>query len=131
MIDIDKLRELYPQGCRVELVRMDDNQAPPVGTKGTVVGVDDIGSILVNWDNGSSLNVVYGVDEVRKLETVKTICYGKERTWDSAKEAIIFFLRCLKSSEGSEKERCCIILMKLAGGEKVCSDELSLYIKDI
>ena len=46
---------------------MDDAQAPPVGTKGTVRGVDDVGSLLVLWDNGSSLNVVYGVDIVRKI----------------------------------------------------------------
>jgi hypothetical protein len=47
---------------------MDDVQAPPVGTKGTVVGVDDAGSILVCWDNGSSLNVAYGEDLCRKIE---------------------------------------------------------------
>lgn len=52
----------YPRGARVELVQMDDLQAPPIGTKGTVLGVDDIGSILVAWDNGSRLNVVYDVD---------------------------------------------------------------------
>ena len=38
------LREKYPAGCRVELLKMDDIQAPKIGTKGTVVGVDDIGS---------------------------------------------------------------------------------------
>lgn len=37
------LRERFPRGTRVELVKMDDPQAPPVGTKGTVLGVDDIG----------------------------------------------------------------------------------------
>ena len=47
---------------------MDDPQAPPVGTKGTVYGVDDIGSILVDWDNGSGLNVAFGMDRVRKVE---------------------------------------------------------------
>ena len=60
-------RKHYPAGCRVELVKMDDPQAPPIGTKGIVYGVDDSGSILVNWDNGSGLNVVYGVDSCRKL----------------------------------------------------------------
>lgn len=60
-----RLRRKYPAGARVELVRMDDPQAPPIGTQGTVYGVDDIGSILVNWDNGSSLNVAYGADEVK------------------------------------------------------------------
>ncbi len=34
------LREKYPVGCRVELLRMDDIQAPVIGTKGTVIGVD-------------------------------------------------------------------------------------------
>ena len=61
------LRESYPAGTRVELVRMDDIQAPPIGTKGTVYGVDDAGSILVKWDNGSGLNVVYGIDSCRKI----------------------------------------------------------------
>ena len=61
------LRERYPKGTRVELVQMDDAQAPPVGTKGTVRGVDDMGSIMVTWDNGSGLNVVYGVDICRKV----------------------------------------------------------------
>ena len=35
--------------------------------KGTVAGVDDIGSLLVDWDNGSGLNVIWGVDVVRKV----------------------------------------------------------------
>jgi hypothetical protein len=61
------LRKTHPAGTRVELVRMDDVQAPPIGTKGTVYGVDDTGSILVNWDNGSGLNVVYGIDSCRKV----------------------------------------------------------------
>ena len=61
------LREQFPQGARVELLRMDDPQAPAIGTKGTVRGVDDTGSIMVAWDNGGSLHVLYGVDECRKV----------------------------------------------------------------
>ena len=64
---LQALRERFPRGTRVELVQMDDPQAPPVGTKGTVRGVDDMGSIMVAWDNGSGLNVVYGVDICRKV----------------------------------------------------------------
>lgn len=64
---IERLRETYPRGTRVELLMMDDLQAPPPGTLGTVMGVDDIGSIMVNWDNGSSLSVVYGEDSVRRI----------------------------------------------------------------
>lgn len=64
---VEGIRKKYPAGTRAELVRMDDAQAPPIGTKGTVKGVDDTGSPLMRWDNGSSLNVVYGEDLVRKL----------------------------------------------------------------
>lgn len=41
---IEQLREQYPTGTRVRLIRMDDVQAPTIGTLGTVMGVDDIGS---------------------------------------------------------------------------------------
>ena len=64
---VEQIRSQYPAGTRVELVQMDDAQAPPVGTLGTVWGVDDTGSIMVHWDNGSGLNVVYGVDVCRKV----------------------------------------------------------------
>lgn len=65
---VERIRREYPAGARVELVRMEDVQAPPVGTKGTVLGVDDTGSLLMRWDNGSGLNVVYGEDIVRKVD---------------------------------------------------------------
>ncbi len=64
---VDWVRKQFPEGTRVELVQMDDFQAPPIGTKGTVEGVDDTASLLVAWDNGSHLNVIYGVDRVKKL----------------------------------------------------------------
>ena len=72
---VEQVRRQYPKGTRIELVQMHDAQAPPQGTKGIVDGVDDIGSILVAWDNGSRLNVAFGEDVVRRLpgmsETVK------------------------------------------------------------
>lgn len=64
---VEQLRARYPKGTRVKLVKMDDVQAPPIGTKGVVTGVDDIGSVMVAWDNGSSLHVVYGEDICRKI----------------------------------------------------------------
>ena len=64
---LQRLREAYPKGSRVELVQMDDPQAPPIGTHGTVIGVDDIGSIMVAWDNGCGLSVAYGEDICREL----------------------------------------------------------------
>ena len=65
---LQALRERYPKGTRVELVQMDDPQAPPIGTKGTVIGVDDIGSIMVAWDNGCGLSVAYGEDICRRCD---------------------------------------------------------------
>ncbi len=62
---LQALRERFKPGTRVELVRMDDVQAPPIGTRGTVIGVDDIGSIMMNWDNGSGLSIAYGEDECK------------------------------------------------------------------
>ena len=64
---LQSLREKYPVGCRVELLRMDDIQAPAIGTKGTVIGVDEIGSIMVSWETGSSLSVVFGEDLCRRI----------------------------------------------------------------
>ena len=65
---VERLREEYPIGCRVMLDKMDDVQAPPIGTCGTCMGVDDTGSIMVRWDNGSVLNVVYGEDRCPRLD---------------------------------------------------------------
>ena len=63
---LNRIKKTYPVGTRVELVRMDDPyNPPPPGTQGTVMGVDDAGSLEMRWDNGSGLSVVWGVDEVR------------------------------------------------------------------
>ena len=64
---IARLREKYPPGTRVELVRMDDpyNRILKPGCLGTVDFVDDAGTLAMTWDCGSSLGVVYGEDEVR------------------------------------------------------------------
>ena len=64
---VERIRREYPAGTRVELLRMDDVQAPPIGTEGVVTGVDDTASLMVRWSNGSHLNVIYGEDEVRKI----------------------------------------------------------------
>lgn len=65
---LENLRKEYPQGCRVELARMDDpyRKLNP-GEQGTVAGVDDIGTVHVEWDCGSSLGVAYGEDLCRRI----------------------------------------------------------------
>lgn len=58
-----QLKTKYTPGTRVRLLRMNDpyTKLSP-GETGTVTGVDDIGTIHVSWDCGSSLGVAYGED---------------------------------------------------------------------
>ena len=65
---IAALRERYPHGTKVKLLAMDDPQAPPVGTLGEILGVDDAGQLLVRWATGSSLSLIPGVDSFRIAE---------------------------------------------------------------
>ena len=65
---ITALRQRYPRGTRVELLGMDDPQAPPKGTMGEVMGIDDAGQILVRWETGSSLSLIPGVDSFRIVQ---------------------------------------------------------------
>lgn len=74
MSEFDRLKAMakvfgdqYPVGTRLMLKNMDDVQAPPFGTLGTVMGVDANGNILVQWDTGSTLSVTE-VDEVVIIE---------------------------------------------------------------
>lgn len=66
---LKQLRAYYTPGTEVELVRMNDpyREMPP-GLRGFVTFVDDTGTIFVSWSNGSSLGVVFGEDECRKIE---------------------------------------------------------------
>jgi hypothetical protein len=66
---LEQLRKQFPIGTRVELLKMNDpfnNKLCP-GSQGTVVSVDDIGTIHISWDCGSSLGVVFGEDICRKI----------------------------------------------------------------
>ena len=63
MMNAEKIRDMYPKGTRIRLECMEDPQAVPPGTMGTVQGVDDIGQIQMTWDNGRSLSLIPGVDD--------------------------------------------------------------------
>lgn len=95
MSEWDQLRRLaavakqqYPKGTRIELNNMDDPHSPvPPGTRGTVVLVDDIGQIHMQWDNGRSLALVPNVDSFRKLtpeEEVREFEEWKEKKFGQA-----------------------------------------------
>lgn len=65
---IERLQKMYPQGTRVELTEMNDPYSSLTpGEKGTVSMIDDMGTIFVDWDSGSALGMIYGVDKIRKL----------------------------------------------------------------
>lgn len=65
--ELERLRRECPVGCKVELLERCDAAAPPVGTTGTVTGIDSTSSLLVDRRNGSGLNVLYGIDRARKV----------------------------------------------------------------
>ncbi len=67
--DIQRLREQYPKGSRVELLESvtDPYHPLPAGSKGTVWAVDDAGQLHINWDEGGSLALIYGIDSFRKI----------------------------------------------------------------
>ena len=69
--NLEAIRKCFPEGCRVELLKMNDVQAPPMGTLGSVTGIDDFGTIHVHWDNGSSLGVAYGEDKCKLVNLGK------------------------------------------------------------
>ena len=46
---------------------MDDPQAPPSGTKGVVMFVDDIGQIHVKWETGSTLALNVKLDSFSRI----------------------------------------------------------------
>ncbi len=64
-----RLKAKYPAGTRVELISMDDPYSKlKAGDQGTVDFVDDIGTVHVSWDCGSTLGLVSGVDMWKVIE---------------------------------------------------------------
>lgn len=65
---VKRLREQFPKGTKIQLIRMNDSQAPPKGTMGVVDFIDDMGTIFVNWSNGSGLGLIPGEDEFKVIK---------------------------------------------------------------
>lgn len=66
---IRRWREMYPPGTRVQLDYMPTDPAPiPTGTKGTVMEVDDIGTVHTKWDNGRQLGLIIGEDQFHVIQ---------------------------------------------------------------
>ena len=65
---VEKIKEQYPAGTRIELIHMDDPYGPnEAGTQGTVEGVDDAGTLHMRWDNGRTLGIVPGEDQFKVI----------------------------------------------------------------
>lgn len=66
---VERIKQQYPMGTRIELIHMDDPYAPiESGTKGTVECVDDAGNIHLLWDNGRTLALVPGEDQFKIIK---------------------------------------------------------------
>lgn len=67
--EVENLRATFPKGLRIELVEMNDPHSKLLpGDKGTVNFVDDAGGIHINWDKGSTLAAIWGVDIIKTVE---------------------------------------------------------------
>lgn len=69
----ETIRRKYPPGTRIVLDFMNDPDSPPVGTQGTVVSVDDLGTIHVNWDDGSAISVTLIGDSCSAVDEIHVI----------------------------------------------------------
>ena len=64
----ERYKHDYPAGTRVMLLSMGADPNPVAdNTRGTVLHVDDIGTVHCSFDNGRSLGLVPGEDSFRKL----------------------------------------------------------------
>ena len=55
-------------GDRVKLISMEDDPDPiEEGTEGTVIHIDDLPQIHVDWDNGRILAIIPGKDRFVKI----------------------------------------------------------------
>ena len=65
---IERLKRDYPKGATIELIEMNDPyREMPAGLRGVVDLVDDAGGIHINWQNGSSLAAIPGVDQIKRI----------------------------------------------------------------
>lgn len=78
---VERIKERYPVGTRIELLStMDDIQGVDKGIKGTVVGVDDMGTIHMKWDNGRGLGLIPGEDNFIVLSRPKENSQEQEQS---------------------------------------------------
>lgn len=67
--EIEYIQKKYTVGTKVKLIKMYDFYSDIAeGEEGVITAVDDLGTIHVNWSNGSTLGLVFGIDEFEIIE---------------------------------------------------------------
>lgn len=74
--EVQRIKAQYPPGTRIRLGHMDDPQAVPDGTEGTVIAVDDAGQLMMKWDNGRTLSLIPGEDSFSVIQPEQTMTMG-------------------------------------------------------
>ena len=67
--DVERIREQYPQGTKLRLLKdMDDPYTPKrAGDVMTVSYIDDAGQIHGTWESGGSIALLYGTDAFEEV----------------------------------------------------------------
>ena len=69
---LENLRKQYPVGTKIQLISMRVEKYPILpGTIGEVTHIDDVGSIHMKWQNGSSLALIPEVDSFKVMAAEK------------------------------------------------------------
>ena len=67
--EIEYIKQKYPIGTKVKLIKMYDFYNDlATGEEGIITSVDDLGTLHIKWENGSTLGLVVGVDEFEVIE---------------------------------------------------------------
>lgn len=110
------------ENARIELESIGTDSQLKKGDRGTVILMNQIGNILVKWDNGLIEQLVHNRDKYWILQTVTVVCYGQKEVWDSREEAMAYYLEGMMACDGSEADRYRSIYCQLADGARVASD---------
>lgn len=70
--ELQKIKDLYPEETRIKLLKDMDDEYLKAGATGRVDYIDDMGTIHMKWDCGSSLGLIVGKDDF-EIEKIKVI----------------------------------------------------------
>ena len=108
--------------ARIELESIGVDSPLKKGDRGTVIAMNQIGDVLVQWDNGLREVLIHNRDRYWMLQTVTVLCYGQKEIWDSREEAMAYYLEGMMACDGSEADRYRSIYCQLAEGARYASD---------